>query len=107
MKYEYIFQHTIAELILRFKYAFPIKIYSESVVNSYWLDIRATWFVGPEDTIVDEAMYKLLKINSAGWEIYPTLFLTLLFCSVTWVDQWYSLSLFKLRSKCIPAVLHL
>lgn len=69
MKYEYIFQHTIAELILRFKYAFPIKIYSESVVNSYWLDIRATWFVGPEDTIVDEAMYKLLKINSAGWEI--------------------------------------
>lgn len=80
MKYEYIFQHTIAELILRFKYAFPIKIYSESVVNSYWLDIRATWFVGPEDTIVDEAMYKLLKINSAGWEIYPTLFLTLSFC---------------------------
>lgn len=94
MKYEYIFQHTVAELILRFKYAFPIKIYSESVVNSYWLDIRATWFVGPEDTIVDEAMYKLLKINSAGWEIYPTL----------WVDQ-YSLSFFKLRSKCIPAVL--
>lgn len=106
MKYEYIFQHTVAELISRFKYAFPIKIYSESVVNSYWLDIRATWFVGPEDTIVDEAMYKLLKINSAGWEIYPTLFLTLLFCSVTWVDQ-YSLSFFKLRSKCIPAVLQL
>lgn len=106
MKYEYIFQHTIAELILRFKYAFPIKIYSESVVNSYWLDIRAARFVGPEDTIVDEAMYKLLKINSAGWEIYPTLFLTLSFCSVTWVDQ-YSLSFFKLRSKCIPAVLQL
>lgn len=106
MKYEYIFQHTVAELISRFKYAFPIKIYSESVVNSYWLYIRATWFVGPEDTIVDEAMYKLLKINSAGWEIYPTLFLTLSFCSVTWVDQ-YSLSFFKLRSKCIPAVLQL
>lgn len=97
MKYEYIFQQTVAELISRFKYAFPIKIYSESVVNSYWLDIRATWFVGPEDTIVDEAMYKLLKINSAGWEIYPTLFLTLSFCSVTWVNQ-YSLSFFQAKN---------
>lgn len=42
MKHEYIFQHIVAELILRFKYAFPIEIYSESVVYSYWLGMRAT-----------------------------------------------------------------